>query len=447
MKKIFDENNYSHLHIVGVGGVSTSALAEYFLARGIFVSGSDESFNDRCFRLKNLGAKIYIGHRAKNITFSKGALIYTSAVKDNNPEIVTARKKGLDIFKRSEVLGSVASKYKNSIAVSGSHGKTTTSCMIADIFMRANLLPTIFLGGESVNFNNFKFATGDYVVYEACEYDRSFLDFSPTLSVVLNVDNDHLDTYQNITEELSAFRDFSKNSQSVVCVDDKYAKSLVKDGDITFGFSKNARYRAKYFKNEEDGISFSVYCEKDRLGRVKLNAIGRYNALNALSAIAVSVTCGIDFAVIKDALQNFKGVKRRNEFLGEKDGVKIYSDYAHHPSEIKAVYEGQKVDTLIVFQPHTYSRTKLLISDFISVLSKIENLIIYKTYPAREKYDKTGDALTLYKKIKKEKKNVRYAKNYKKLHKIILKRYKGIEKIVFMGAGDIYALAKKFLVL
>lgn len=447
MKKLFDEKKYTHLHFVGAGGVSTSALAEYFFARGKSVSGSDTEKNERCFRLESLGVKIYLGHNAKNLNFNNGALIYTSAVKDNNPEIVTARKKGLDIFKRSEVLGSVASKYKNSIAVSGSHGKTTTTCMIADIFMRANLLPTIFLGGESVNFNNFKFATGDYVVYEACEYDRSFLDFSPTLSVVLNVDNDHLDTYQNITEELSAFRDFSKNSQSVINVDDKYAKELIKKGDITFGFSKNAIVRAKYIKKESSGLTFSVYYKGNRLGRIKLKVGGEYNVLNALSAVSVALKYKIDFSVIKDALENFNGVKRRNEFLGKKNDIKVYTDYAHHPSEVKAFCSEQTANSLIIFQPHTYSRTKFLFNDFISVLSKIDNLIIYKTYPAREKYSKDGDALTLCKNIKKAKKKVFYAKNYKKLHKIILKRYKGVEKIVFMGAGDIYALAKKFLVL
>ena len=446
MKKLFNEKKYTSLHFVGVGGVSTSALAEYFLARGKSVSGSDTEKNDRAERLESLGAKIYVGHSGKNIASSVGAIIYTSAVKDNNPEIITARKRGIDIFKRSEVLGSVTSKYKNGVAVSGSHGKTTTTCMIADIFISANLSPTVFLGGISENFENFKFGTRDFAVYEACEFDRSFLDFSPTLSVVLNVDNDHLDTYRDITEELSAFREFSKNSQSVICNDDLNAKKLIKDGDITYGLDKGALVRAKYVKKGNGGYSFSVYYKGNRLGRIKLKVDGKHNVLNALSAISVALKYGIDFAVIKTALENFNGVKRRGEFLGVKLGVNIYADYAHHPSEIKAVCGEQNENTLIIFQPHTFSRTRLLFDDFTSVLSQLQNLIIYKTYPARERFDRNGDAFTLYKSVKERNKNATYAKNFKKLRTLISKQVKSVKKIIFMGAGDIYALAKKFLV-
>lgn len=450
MKKFFDERSYKKIHLVGIGGVSQSALAEYFLGKGITVSGSDTDSNEYVKRLKTLGVKIFLGHSPKNLDGLdlSSALVYTSAVKCDNPEIIFAKNKGIPVFSRSEVLGAIISKFPLSVGVSGSHGKTTSTSMLADILARANLSPTVFLGGNSKNFNNFSSGKGIIAVTEACEFERSFLDIPCNVAVVLNVDNDHLDTYGSIENEIMAFKEFCFNKTAFVNADDINASKIIKAGDFTFGLSSKARFRAKYLRKNPRGYSFTVFDGEMRLGRINLKVNGKYNIYNALSAISVAVYLGVDFSRIKIALENFCSVERRNEYLGDRKGVRFYADYAHHPAEIKAVCESYDDNTLFVFQPHTYSRTKLLLGDFVSALTPLKNLIIYKTYPAREKFIKEGDALVLFSKIKKERKSsVYYAKTPKILLKIIDKKFLGVEKVVFLGAGDIYALAKKFLVL
>lgn len=434
--------NYVKIHFVGIGGASMSGLAKFCLTQGFTVSGSDKNMSNELKRLSSLGAKIYIGHRKEN---AEGAdlIVYTSAVNTNNPELVYAIKKGIPTLKRSELLGQILSLHNRSIGVSGSHGKTTTTAIIAETMIAAGLNPTVFLGGERKTFGNFRLGGKDFAVAEACEYRRNFLDLKPSIAVVLNIDNDHVDTFKNMKEATDAFSQFSKNSFSVVNADDKYARKVFNSSTITFGIKKLATYSAKYIDKKENR-SFTAYAYGKKLGRIRLRISGEHNVYNALAAIAVLTELKVPFKIIQSVFSAFDGVKRRNEFLGDFLGVKCFADYAHHPTEIKALLGDGKDKSLAVFQPHTYSRTAALMEDFVAALKKADGIVVYKTYPAREKFTAAGDGKRLFENIRRDYSGeIFYSSGYSSLNRIL----KGIackyRKILFIGAGDIYFIAKK----
>lgn len=433
--------NFKNIHFIGVGGVSMSGLAAYCLTEGFAVSGSDKSMSDGLKRLKALGAKIFIGHRAAN---ARGAelIVYSSAISDKNPELVYALKKGIPVLKRSELLGQILSLCRRSVAVSGSHGKTTATAMLAEVFIAAGLNPTVFLGGDRKTFGNFKSGGGEVAVAEACEYRRNFLDISPSVAVVLNIDNDHVDTFTDMADETAAFRGFVKDSLAVVNADDAYARKVFNSTTITFGIKNLSAYSAKYL-SKSDCRAFTAYAYGKKLGRVRLKIAGEHNVYNALAVIAVANEFKIPFAVVKTTLENFDGVKRRNEYLGDFCGVPCYADYAHHPTEIAALLKDKTEKTLAVFQPHTYSRTAKLLEEFVLSLQKADGIIIYKTYPAREKFSASGDGKRLYLKISENFTGyVSYAGGYKSLVGQLKAHAKEFNKIIFIGAGDIYGIAK-----
>ena len=356
-----------------------------------------------------------------------------------------ARKNGIPVLKRSELLGQILSFYKRTIAVSGSHGKTTTTALIAETMIKAGLNPTVFLGGERKTFGNFRLGGSDYALAEACEYRRNFLDIKPDIAVILNIDNDHVDTFKNMDEETEAFSRFAKNTFAVINADDKYARRVFNSSTITFGIKNLATYYAKYIDKKE-ARSFTAYAYGKRLGRVKLNLSGEHNVYNALAAIAVLTELKVPFKVIQSAFKDFDGVKRRDEYLGDFSGVKCFADYAHHPTEISALLQGNKEKTLAVFQPHTYSRTAALIGDFVSALKQADGVIIYKTYPAREKFSAAGDGKRLFEEINKDfAGDIFYTANCSSLNKILKKCGAKYQKILFIGAGDIYSVAKKII--
>ena len=386
-----------------------SALAKHLNLQGFLVSGSDLSANNTA-ELKALGISVYDNHDEKNVK-DVDLIVYTSAIKQDNPEFIYAIKNGVPLLKRSELLGQIIDNYKTSIAISGCHGKTTTTDMLAKVLISANLNPTVFLGGEDKNFSNYLCGTGDIVITEACEYQKNFLDLHPKISVILNIDNDHLDTYKNLEQTTNAFYEFSKKSISITNVDDENAKKICTPSSITFAKNNNADYTAKNLSYNGRGYSFTVYSSGKRLGRIRLKIVGEHNVYNALAVVAVSELLKVPFCKVKSAIESFSGVKRRNEFIGKIFNMDIYCDYAHHPKEISAMlraYRKQSDEIITVFQPHTYSRTKLLIDDFINCFENCSPLIIYKTYPAREKYDKNGSAKTLFKNLlKKAKTNLK----------------------------------------
>lgn len=448
MKEEFLLNKFKKIHFVGVGGVSMSALAEYCLCNGKLVSGSDIVNSSRIEKLTKLGCKINIGHSARNVK-NVDVVIYTGATKEDNAEIKYAKKKKIPVYSRGELLGEIISNYKNSVAISGCHGKTTTTAMISSVLNCAKKNPTVFLGGDYDDFGNFRLGNTEYALTEACEYKKSFLSINPKISVVLNIGNDHLDAYGSVEEIIKAFGKFSSNGISVLNADDEYCKKIFNATNVTFGINNKAHYYATEIKSNHGNYSFVLNAYSRRYGKVKLKTLGKHNVYNALATFAVCDILGINFSQIKNGLESFVGVKRRNEYIGSKSGVDYYADYAHHPDELSASISafnesGGKI--LTVFQPHTYSRTKLLMNEFVSVLKNMNPLIIYETFPAREEYDKCGSALTLYQNIKVVNKVETYfANSSKSLFEIINKFSQSVDKVLILGAGDIYEIIKNFI--
>lgn len=429
------------IYFIGIGGISMSGLAKYCILHDYEVYGSDKVKTDITVKLKNLGAKITYGDELEDVKKSD-LVVYTSAI-DKSSKQLTYAINNKPLYKRSEFLGEIVKEFKNSIAVSGSHGKTTVSAMITEILVNSKLSPTAFIGGEG-KFGNFLSGGKEYAVVEACEFKKNFLDIKPKYSVITNIDNDHLDSFNGIGEEIDTFTEFSKNTISFINVDDENARKVNTTASISFGIENKAMYMAKDLK-EKDGVSsFTVSKYKEVLGRINLKIKGKYNVYNALASIAVCDELKVPFRTIKGTLNNFNNVKRRNEFLGYYNGNKCYGDYAHHPTEIKSLIEGYKKDCTVVFQPHTYSRTKYLFSDFTEVLKNVKRLLIYKTYPAREKFDEDGDAKKLYEELKRTRKNVYYADSESTL-KNQLDLIKEKNPLIFVGAGDIYDIAKRIL--
>jgi len=440
MERKILNSSIKNLHFVGVGGVSTSALATYALNRNFNVSGSDVAKNTYVDALVKKGAKITLYHDKSNVE-GADALVVTSAVGEDNPEVSTARLKGIPVFERAELLGEIVGGYKNSVAVSGSHGKTTATAMLSSVLIKAGLDPTVFLGGEYSDFGNFRDGKSEYLVLEACEYKRNMLYIKPRIAVVLNVDDDHLDTYGTLNNEISAFREFASGRIAVINADDENSKTLFNSSTVTFGIDNLATYSAKNLKYNGSGYTFTACAYSRRLERINLKVMGIHNVYNALATIAVADVLGINIKTVKTALESFRGVKRRSECLGAIKGVTCYADYAHHPSEIKATISAFKesgVNPLVVFQPHTYSRTKMLMKDFILSLKDERGLIVYKTYPAREKYDILGDAKTLCENLNSNGANCIYADNEESLFDSIDKNLNGKDAVLVLGAGNIY---------
>jgi UDP-N-acetylmuramate--alanine ligase len=333
------------------------------------------------------------------------------------------------------------------VAISGSHGKTTATAMIADMFISANDNPTVFLGGDSNSFGNYRYGSNDLVIVEACEYKQNFLDLKPDVVVILNIDNDHTDYFKKEKDIVDAFKNFSKDSLLVVNADDKHIDALFNSTTVTFGIENKANFTAKNIKYNKRGYSFTV-CAYDRpVGRINLSVIGKHNIYNALATFAVGQVFNVPFSYIKNSLENFSGVKRRSEFLGVYREKNIFADYAHHPNEILATlkaFEDSGKDFGVIFQPHTYSRTKSLLNDFVNNL-KNQDLIIYKTFPAREEFDKDGSETTLYEKIFKVNPSVLLAMNEDELIEKLNLLIKNKKRIVFLGAGDIYDFATKLV--
>ncbi|MBR1983549.1 MAG: UDP-N-acetylmuramate--L-alanine ligase [Clostridia bacterium] len=447
MNKNFNVQSFNKIHFIGIGGISQSALAKYCLSRGTSVSGSDARLSEITKELKSLGIKVYLGHHGLSV-IGKDLVVYSSAVSENCPELVTARERGIPIISRAEFLGEILKAYKTKIAVSGSHGKTTTTAMLGEIFVKAKLNPTIFLGGEYFSYGNFRKGGKKYAITEACEYKKNFLMLPHDSSIVLNVDNDHLDSYLNMDDMINCFNKFLGDGLALVNADDQNASKLFNRAVATFGIKKTATFNAKNLRLEKNGYSFDFYAYQKKIGRIKLSVLGKHNVINALASAGLAYLYGVKFLVIKKALFEFKGVKRRNEFIGQLSDAKVYADYAHHPTEIKSTLETFRHNkkTLVVFQPHTYSRTKNLMQDFIDVFSKVENLIIYKTYSAREKFDDNGSAYKLNENLRLVNVNSIYADDFCQLQQqIIAKLEDKIDKILVLGAGDVYEDVKKII--
>jgi UDP-N-acetylmuramate--alanine ligase len=436
-----------NVFFIGIGGISMSGLAKLLFHQGHIVSGSDKQKSSQTKELEELGIKVFYSHEAKNVK-SADLVVFSSAISSDNPELNQAINDKKIVVSRSELLGAVLSRYKRSVAISGCHGKTTATAMLGEIMKLAGENPTIFLGGEYGDNGNFLMGKSDLAIAEACEYKKSFLDINTKIAVVLNVDNDHLDSYDGMQDIVYSFKKFVGEKLAVINADEKYVNELSNDTTVTFGIDNVATYFARDINQTANGVSFTACAYAKPCGRIKLQINGKHNVYNALSAFATADLLGVPFSVIRKGLESFKGVKRRNELLGKMNGLNCFADYAHHPSEIKATLSSFRLggsDFITVFQPHTYSRTKNLMQEFVKAFNGLDNLIVYKTYPAREKYDQKGSARTLAEKIGEQMPTCRYAHTIKELQCEIERLTSKNRRILFLGAGDIYQIAKSLM--
>ena len=381
-------------HLIGVGGVSMSPLAEVLAEAGLVITGSDMNEGANVAHLRSLGIPVFIGHRAENIPADAEFVVRTAAVHDENPEIVEAHRRGLPVFERTQAWGAIMKDYRNSLCISGTHGKTTTTSMCTHILMAAERDPTVMIGGTLTLLHaGHRVGAGDTIVMEACEYYNSFHAFSPTVAVILNIEADHLDFFKDLEDVKASFRKFAslvpENGYIIANAEDKNTMDALAPlgRDIfTFGLNKGADvYAANIVQHGAETEFDVIYCE-EVFTHVSLRVPGIHNVKNALAASAAAICLGCSPAAIRYGLAGFSGANRRFEFKGKYNGADVYDDYAHHPSELKALLDAIETlgykRTIVVFQPHTYSRTQALFSDFVEQLRRRRSMPRAKRTPS-----------------------------------------------------------------
>lgn len=434
------------VYFIGIGGVSMSSLAKFLSLKGYEVSGSDMFRSETTESLAFYGIRVYIGSEENRLELMEcDAVVYTDAISDTHKELLKARKLQKRLYSRAELLGVICRAFSHVITVAGSHGKTTCTSMCAHILKNVNAPFTAHIGGEDSVFGNFCSQGMEYFLTEACEYKKNMLKLKSDTALLLNIDKDHMECYQDEAELLQSFKQYVSSAKTAfVCADDEKCGSL---GDFpSFGIENHtADYRAIDLRESGEKYSFTVEEYGKPLCRVRLNAIGRCNVYNAIAAFAAIRSLGFHEKEIAKGLETFTAVRRRFEKIGSYKGATFICDYAHHPREIISTVltaEGIcKGKLFVVFQPHTYSRTKLLMDDFVKSLRPIKNLMIFKTYPAREKYDAEGSAELLAQTIG----GCLYAENVYVLRTWLKKTVKEGDVVLFLGAGDIYYAAQYLL--
>ncbi len=456
---MLDLNKYKNIHCIGIGGIGLSAIAEILMSRGYNVSGSDMKESDMTDKLARQGARIFIGHRAENVENAE-LLVYSAAVGKDNPELMRAQERNIPIMTRAQMLGLLMEGYESSIAISGTHGKTTTTSMVSLILDRAKLSPTILVGGNLSEIDgNVKVGDSRYFVTEACEYMDSFLSLKPKMEIILNIDSDHLDYFKDIEHIVSSFDRFAHlvpQDGTIIAYDaNPFVNRIVRNMDnaVTFGLNENCDYFAKDIRFDGNGMpSFEVWHGGKSLARIQLQIPGEHNILNALAAFACGHTLGVDEAIIKETLEAYHGTQRRFDIVGTTaKGVKIVDDYAHHPTEIKATLAAsQNVPhnkLWCIFQPHTYTRTLALFDDFAEAFNKADKLILAEIYAAREKNIYKISSEQLAEKIKETHpaKEVLFMKDFEEIARYVGENAEAGDLVITMGAGDIYKVGEMLL--
>ena len=434
----------NYVHFIGIGGVSMSGIAKILLNKGIRVSGSDIQESDAVAELRNLGATVYIGHQAENIT-DQNLVVYTSAVHDDNPEIIEAKKRDIKLIDRAAMLGLIMKDYKTAISVAGTHGKTTATSMFAYVLMGAMLDPTVMVGGTLDGIKgNLRIGASEYFLTETCEYMRNFLKFFPKIAVILNVEEDHLDYYRDIDDIISAFSDFASlvpdDGFVVVNKESENAMKAVQNIDkrvYTFGYGDADFSIANVHYTSWGYPVFDICHRGEKVLGLELNVAGEHNVLNATAVALASSVMGIDTKSIKKGLESYTGTKRRFEKKGYVNGALVIDDYAHHPTEIEATFKAlanvKHNNEWLIFQPHTYTRTISLLDEFASSLSGAKNVIITDIYAAREKDTGIVHAKDLADKID----GAVYIKTFEEIGEYIKKNAKEGDVVITMGAGNV----------
>lgn len=460
LKKInfFTDKKIRNLHFVGIGGISMSGLAEIALDLGYTISGSDLTPSSTTKRLENKGVPIHYGHNESNIV-NADCIIYTAAIKNDSPELLKAHALNIPIMERSVFLGQIMENYTYSIAVSGTHGKTTTTSMISIIMIESNLNPTVHIGGELSSIGgSTKIGGNKFFITEACEYVESFLKMNPYLAVVLNIEADHLDYFKDLEHIKTSFFKFlslvPNNGYVVACADETNILSILDNincNRVTYSIdNKNASWNAKDITFNELGFaSYKLLYNNMEFSQINLNVPGMHNVSNSLAAIATCHTLGCSKSSIISGIEKYVGVGRRYEFKGKIRDIKIIDDYAHHPSEIVATLDAAKrthpSKIWCVFQPHTYTRTKALLNEFASSFGNADTIIVTDIYSAREKDTGEIHSTDLCKRIVQIGKTALYMSSFESIVEYLKENASQGDLIITMGAGDIYKVGDLFL--
>ena len=453
-----DFNAPIHVHFIGIGGISMSGLAQVLLSRGFTVSGSDNIKSALTEELSNAGAEVFIGQRASNISETIDLVVYTAAIHEDNPEFARCVELSLPMLSRAQFLGQLMRNYENAIAVSGTHGKTTTSSMASEILMAADLDPTLSIGGilKSIN-GNIRVGGSDVFLTEACEYTNSFLNFFPKIGIILNVEEDHMDFFKDIHEIRESFHKFAKliPADGVLLINNAIEGRDIITNDLncpvkTFGFTPECDYYASDLKIDDHGNYHFIFHTPDgNKQEIMLEVVGKHNVCNALAALAMADFLNIPMDTAARGLQSFTGTDRRFEFKGSLGGVNIVDDYAHHPTEIAATLEAAKnyphQHLWCVFQPHTYTRTKAFLQDFAEVLSKAEHVVLADIYAARETNTLGISSKDLQKEIVKLGGDCSYFPSFDEIENFLLQNCIPGDLLITMGAGDVVKIGEKLL--
>lgn len=452
-----NDNKYLKVHFIGIGGISMSGIAEILIGEGYQVSGSDTKDSAIISKLKNIGAKIYIDHKKCNIN-NPDLVIYTDAISKENEELEKSLSLGIPVVDRASFLGALMKNYKNSIAVSGTHGKTSTTSMLSTILNRSNLNPTILLGGELDEIGgNVRLGSKDLMLTEACEYKGNILKYFPSMAIILNIDEDHLDYFSGLEHIQDTFiqygKNLDKNSDLIINADDPNAQMVINgtvSNVITFGIESKSDYVAENITFSEEGFpSYTLNFKNKYFYPITLSVMGIHNIYNSMASIIAAKTIGLNMDFIINNISQYTGVHRRLEFKGFYNGVKVIDDYAHHPTEIKATLNALKTSKTgkiyCVFQPHTFTRTKLLLKGFSESFSDADKIIITDIYASREKDNGMVHSTDLSNALKEKGLDVVYIETFEQIKSYIIENAKENDIVITMGAGNIYIVGEEIL--
>lgn len=451
-------NKPLHVHFIGIGGISMSGLAEILLKEHFTISGSDAKESALTKHLENMGATVFYPQKASNIIDGIDVVVYTAAIHDDNPEYAEAKRQNLPMLSRAELLGQLMTNYETSIAISGTHGKTTTTSMLSHILLEAETDPTISVGGIlNAIGGNIRVGNSDIFVTEACEYTNSFLNFFPKISVILNVEEDHMDFFKDIHDIRNSFHKFSallpedgllvvnKNIEELETITDGLVCNVV-----TYSETQDADYSAANIEFDELGnASFDLIKYGTYVDRIMLSVAGNHNVSNALGVIAVADALEIPLEVIKKGILSFTGTVRRFQYKGERNGFTIIDDYAHHPTEIRATLTSAQnyphKDIWCIFQPHTYTRTKAFFHEFAEALSLADHIILADIYAARETDTLGMTSEALAEELKKLGADAYYLPSFEAIENFVLEKVIHGDVLITMGAGDVVNIGESLL--
>jgi len=433
------------VHLVGIGGVSMRPLGLVLKGMGMVVTGSDMNSSGSTQELEEAGIPVAIGHNAKNVA-GAACIIRTAAAHNDNPEIAAARAAGIPVFERAQAWGEIMKSYKNAVCISGTHGKTTTTSMMTHILMAAQTDPTVMIGGYLPLLHaGHRVGHGDTIVLESCEYCDSFLNFFPTLAVVLNVEADHLDYFKDLEDVQKSFHEFAMLATQGVLSngDDPHTVEAMEGiNHITFGLKEGNRITVANVSS--DWRHFDVICDGEKYCHLDMGVLGKHNALNALAAAGAAWMMGIPGEAVAEGLESFHGAGRRMEFKGKFNGAEVFDDYAHHPDEVRATISavrtmGKRI--VLAFQPHTYTRTHALFSEFVEELGKADVLVLAEIYAARERNTIGISSAHLAEKIP----GCTYCETLPEVTEFLRNTVKEGDVVLTMGAGDIFRAGEALL--